>query len=189
MVGEIRDNENASLAIQASLTGHFLLSTLHTNSAVGAIPRLYDMKVEPFLLSNTCNLLAAQRLVRKICIHCKEEVKIDPKVMYRIAEEFQAIPDRALYGGINKSSPMKFFRGRGCPRCGGSGYSGRSAVVEAIDVTKQMKDLITTGFRRKEVEEELKRQDFITMKQDGIIKTLLGITSLEEVFVASEEKI
>jgi len=189
MVGEIRDNETASLAIQASLTGHFLLSTLHTNSAVGAIPRLYDMKVEPFLLSNTCNLLAAQRLVRKICIHCKEEVKIDPKVMYRIAEEFQAIPDRALYGGINKSSPMKFFRGRGCPRCGGSGYSGRSAVVEAIDVTKQMKDLITTGFRRKEVEEELKRQDFITMKQDGIIKTLLGITSLEEVFVASEEKI
>ncbi len=188
MVGEIRDNETASLAIQASLTGHFLLSTLHTNSATGAIPRLYDMKVEPFLLANTCNILVAQRLVRKICTNCKIPFEIGQQVLNRIKDDFVAIPDDAFYAGITKSSPMKFYKGKGCPRCGNSGYSGRSTIVEAIDVTKNMKDLIATGFRRKEVDEELKNQHYITMKQDGIIKALLGSTTLEEVLMATEER-
>lgn len=188
MVGEVRDNETASLAIQASLTGHSLLSTLHTNSAVGAIPRLYDMKVEPFLLSNTLNLVVAQRLVRKICSHCKAQIEISAKVLERVREDYEAIPPAAFYGPINSQTPMKFFQGKGCPRCGHSGYAGRSTIVEAIDISKPMKDLITSGFRRKDVDEELKRQDFITMKQDGIIKALMGITTLEEVLMASEER-
>ncbi len=188
MVGEIRDNETASLGIQASLTGHFLLSTLHTNSAVGAIPRLYDMKVEPFLLSNTLNIVVAQRLVRKICTFCKRPTDVAPDVLERVKSDFAVIPPNAMYGGVTPTSPLTFFRGAGCPRCGHSGYSGRSTIVEAIEVTKSMKDLITTGFRRKEVDEELKKQDYITMKQDGIIKALLGSTTLEEVMMASEEK-
>ena len=188
MVGEIRDNETASLAIQASLTGHFLLSTLHTNSALGAIPRLYDMKVEPFLLANTLNLVVAQRLVRKLCEYCKAPTKLSGDLMTRIQEAFVAIPEKAFFEGITLQSPLQFFRGVGCPRCGHSGYSGRSTIVEAVDVTKPMKDLITTGFRRKDVEEELRNQDFITMKQDGIIKALLGVTSVEEVLMVSEEK-
>ncbi len=188
MVGEIRDNETASLGIQASLTGHFLLSTLHTNSAVGAIPRLYDMKVEPFLLANTLNIVVAQRLVRKICTNCKYKVEVAPDVLQPVKEEFALLPPAALYNGITPQSPLQFFKGKGCARCGNSGYSGRSTIVEAIEVTKGMKDLITTGFRRKDVDEELKKQDFLTMKQDGIIKALLGITTLEEVMMASEEK-
>ncbi len=188
MVGEIRDNETASLGIQASLTGHFLLSTLHTNSAVGAIPRLYDMKVEPFLLSNTLNIVVAQRLVRKICTFCKGPAEVTADVLDRVKSEFAVIPERAMYGGVTPKSLFTFYRGAGCPRCGHSGYAGRSTIVEAIEVTKSMKDLITTGFRRKEVDEELKKQDFITMKQDGIIKALLGTTTLEEVMMASEEK-
>ncbi|MEK7583853.1 MAG: GspE/PulE family protein [Patescibacteria group bacterium] len=188
MVGEIRDNETASLAIQASLTGHFLLSTLHTNSALGAIPRLYDMKVEPFLLANTLNLVVAQRLIRKLCAHCKAPVKLSSDLMARIEEAFVVIPEKAFFDGINLKSPLQFFRGVGCPRCGHSGYSGRSTIAEAADITKPMKDLITTGFRRKDVEEELKNQDFITMKQDGIIKAMLGVTSVEEVLMVSEEK-
>lgn len=188
MVGEIRDNETASLAIQASLTGHFLLSTLHTNSASGAIPRLYDMKVEPFLLANTLNMVIAQRLVRKICKNCKEVAEVTPEVFARVKADYEAIPDNAFYGEINRSSELKFYRGKGCARCGNTGYSGRASVAEAIDITKEMRDLIVTGFRRKDVDEELKRQHFITMKQDGIIKACLGITTLEEVLMASEER-
>ena len=188
MVGEIRDNETAALGIQASLTGHFLLSTLHTNNALGAIPRLFDMKVEPFLLANTLNLIAAQRLVRKICVHCKGTADVAAAVIEPLKKDFEEIPDNALYGGITKTSPIQFFAGKGCPRCGHSGYSGRIAIVESIDITKEMKVLITTGFRIKDVDEELKRQHFMTMKQDGIVKALLGMTTIEEVLVATEEK-
>jgi len=146
------------------------------------------MKVEPFLLASTCNLVVAQRLIRKVCPHCKGEANIAKDMQERVKKDFETIPPEAFYGGVTKDSAMKFYAGKGCPRCGQTGYLGRSAIVEAIDINKKVKDLIITGFRRAEVEEELVRQKFITMKQDGIIKSLLGITSLEEILMASEEK-
>jgi len=189
MVGEIRDNETAGLAIQSGLTGHFVLSTLHTNSAVGAVPRLFDMKVEPFLLSSTLNLIIAQRLVRKICDNCREEAKIPLDVEGKITEKISTIPEGGFYGGLKKSDPHKWYQGKGCVRCGDTGYKGRIAIVETINVNRYMRELIANGFHKDLVMKELQRQNYITMEQDGIIKALLGVTTVEEVLRASESEL
>jgi type IV pilus assembly protein PilB len=189
MVGEIRDNETAGLAIQSGLTGHFVLSTLHTNSAIGAVPRLFDMKVEPFLLSSTLNLIIAQRLVRKICENCREEAKIPLDVEGKISEKISSIPEGGFYGGLKKDDPQKWYKGKGCSRCGDTGYKGRVAIVETINVNRYMRELIANGFHNDLVMKELQRQNYITMEQDGIIKALLGITTVEEVLRASESEL
>ncbi len=189
MVGEIRDNETAGLAVQSGLTGHFVLSTLHTNSAIGAIPRLFDMKVEPFLLSSTLNLIIAQRLVRKICENCREEAKIPLDVEGKISEKISGIPEGGFYGGLKKDDPQKWYKGKGCSRCGDTGYKGRIAIVETINVNRYMRELIANGFHNDLVLKELQRQNYITMEQDGIIKALLGITTVEEVLRASESEL
>lgn len=185
MVGEIRDNETAELAIHAGLTGHSVLTTLHTNSAMGAVPRLFDMHVEPFLLGSTLNAVIAQRLVRKICVKCKEEVKLPEELVKNVMEKFNQIPLEAIYGDVDKNNP-RFHRGKGCPNCGQTGYKGRLAIVEAISVTRNLQEIIAKGFPRTAVEEELNKQRFITMEQDGIIKVLLGMTSIEEVLRVSK---
>lgn len=189
MVGEIRDNETAGLAIHAGLTGHFILSTLHTNSAIGAVPRLFDMKVEPFLLSSTLNLIIAQRLVRRICEDCKEEETLPPDTLKKVETKLKAIPEAAFYGGVKKGGPLKFYRGKGCTHCGDTGYKGRIAIVEAVEVNSKMKQLVANGFPKTEVDKELANQNFIYMEQDGLIKTLVGLTTVEEVFRASETEI
>ncbi len=186
MVGEIRDNETAALGIQAALTGHFLLSTLHTNSALGAVPRLMDMKVEPFLLSSTLNVIIAQRLVRKICDNCREEEKVPEDIQKKITQKMKSVPEGGYYGGLKPNAPLKFFHGKGCVRCGDTGYSGRVAIVEAINVNKEMRDIISSGFDSARVDKALLNQNFISMEQDGIIKSLLGVTTIEEVLRASE---
>lgn len=185
MVGEIRDNETAELAIHAGLTGHAVLTTLHTNSAVGAIPRLFDMHVEPFLLSNTLNAVVAQRLVRKICDKCKIENKLPADIEAEIKEQAKSIPVESIYGKADLQN-IKFYRGKGCSACGNTGYKGRLSIVEVMEVTKDLKDVISKGFERKAVEEELHKQHFITMEQDGIIKSALGMTSIEEVMRVSK---
>ncbi len=185
MVGEIRDNETAELSIHAGLTGHFVLSTLHTNDALGAIPRMFDMHVEPFLLASTLNVVIAQRLVRRICDKCKTTDELPDNVVAQVKKSLDKIPVEAFYGGADPKK-LQFYKGKGCPNCNDTGYKGRVAIVETIDITKEMKQLIAKGFDRALVDQELIRQNFITMDQDGIIKSLIGLTTMEEVMRASK---
>ncbi|MEK7188913.1 MAG: GspE/PulE family protein [Patescibacteria group bacterium] len=186
MVGEIRDNETASLAVQAALTGHIVLSTLHTNDAVGAIPRLLDMKVEQFLLATTLNIVQAQRLVRKLCEHCKEPTELAPDLAKRVQAALSSIPEGAAYEGVTLAKPV-FYKGAGCAKCGQTGYQGRLSIAEVIENTKTLSGIITKGFERSLVEQELASQGFVSMVQDGIMKALLGLTTADEVVVATKE--
>jgi type IV pilus assembly protein PilB len=185
MVGEIRDNETVELVIHAALTGHLVFSTLHTNNAWGAIPRLIDMKAEPFLLSSTLNLVMAQRLVRKICPNCLEETNIGAKTRDKIDKELKKMPPIFLEQLKGKT---KFYRGAGCPQCHNSGYSGRTVVGEIFELTPELKDLLARDFTIAEVEVELKKQNFLSLMQDAIIKALKGITSVDEILRVSQEQ-
>jgi type IV pilus assembly protein PilB len=187
MVGEIRDNETAELAIHAALTGHIVLSTLHTNDAFGAIPRLIDMKIEPFLISACLNVVIAQRLVRKICESCKEEIEISKDLEKEIIEKLTEIKDFNLEEYKNKNGRLKFYKGKGCLKCNHEGYKGRTAIFEVLEITERMKEIITSGCNLKDVKEEFKRQEMIEMVVDGYIKALKGITTIEEVLRAAKE--
>jgi len=183
MVGEIRDNETAELGIHASLTGHFVLSTLHTNDALGAIPRLLDMSVEPFLLGSTLNCIVAQRLGRKICENCRIEYKLPDDIMVDIKKELDATPPAAIKEMIPDFDfkKVKFYKGKGCTHCGGTGYVGRVALAEVLDVNDKIKEIIINNKINLTLDDLKKNQNFITMKQDGIMKVLLGLTTIEEV--------
>ncbi|MEK7067564.1 MAG: GspE/PulE family protein [Patescibacteria group bacterium] len=190
MVGEIRDNETAELAIHAALTGHMVLSTLHTNDAIGTIPRLIDMKVEPFLLASTLNGILAQRLVRRICHFCKTEEEVSQDVRQDILNEVNKIYDiveekvKQLFTDtiLNKEAKNKlFYKGKGCARCGNTGYQGRISIAEVLDVNDEIKSHISNGKELNHKSEVLRKQKFITVKQDGIIRALQRITSIEEV--------
>jgi len=185
MVGEIRDNETAELAIHAALTGHIVLSTLHTNDALGAVPRLMDMKVEPFLIASTLNIIVAQRLVRKMCQHCREPVEIPPEVLKEVQLELAQMgphlpPDIKL-------DALTFWRGKGCPRCGNTGYTGRNAISEVLGMDDEFKSVIARGAQFDEIKETFKRQGMLTLKQDGLLKAVAGITTIEEVLTATKE--
>ncbi|OQX71383.1 hypothetical protein B6D52_01730 [Candidatus Parcubacteria bacterium 4484_255] len=190
MVGEIRDNETAELAVHAALTGHIVLSTLHANDAFGAIPRLIDMKVAPFLLASSVNVVIAQRLVRKICPYCREQVVL--------SESLEREVEKVLGGNKvkgfdlekyrdSKTGHLKFYRGKGCSRCNQEGYKGRLAIFEALDMTDEMKDIVVGGCKETEVDKELERQQMIKMVRDGYIKALRGETTMEEVLRVSRE--
>ncbi len=185
MVGEVRDNDTAELAIHAGLTGHSVLTTLHTNDATGAIPRLFDMHVEPFLLANTLNAVVAQRLVRRICPKCKAEDQIPPALDSEVKAMIARVPEEAIYGGLDRNN-IKFYKGKGCANCSQTGYKGRLSIVEAINVTRELQEVIAKGFPRTPAEEELKKQHFITMEDDGVIKAALGMTTIEEVLRVSK---
>ena len=190
MVGEIRDNETAELAVHAALTGHIVLSTLHANDAFGAIPRLIDMKIAPFLLASSINVVIAQRLVRKICPHCREQVIL--------SESLEREVEKVLGGNKVKgfdlekyrdsqTGHLKFYRGKGCSRCNQEGYKGRLAIFEALDMTDEMKDIVVRGCKETEVDKELERQQMVKMVRDGYIKALRGETTMEEVLRVSRE--
>lgn len=182
MVGEIRDDETAELAIHSGLTGHFVLSTMHTNDAFGAIPRLLDMKVEPFLLGSTLNTVVAQRLARKICSFCKTEDSIPEELLADIRNELNLMPNDRL-GEINVTdlNDLKFYKGAGCPRCGNTGYSGRIAISEVIDINEKIVNKIVNSASSLNIDDIKESQNFISIKQDGIIKILNGFTTIEEV--------
>lgn len=184
MVGEIRDNETAELAIHAALTGHMVLSTLHTNDAIGAIPRFIDMHVEPFLLASTLNVVIAQRLVRKICEHCKEQVDLPERVVKISEEILQNMPAGTFPKDLDPKK-RKFYRGKGCTRCGNSGYKGRLAVVEVLTMTPRLREIITSNHLDK-IEEEFRKQGVPNMREDGVIKALRGLTTMEEVLTATK---
>ncbi len=190
MVGEIRDNETAELAVHAALTGHIVLSTLHANDAFGAIPRLIDMKVAPFLLASSINIVIAQRLVRRICPYCREQIILSENLEKNV-ENFLA---GSKIKGFNleeyrdsKTGHLKFYRGKGCSRCNQEGYKGRMAIFEALAVTDEMKDIVVRGCKETETEKELERQQMIKMVRDGYIKALRGETTIEEILRVSRE--
>lgn len=190
MVGEIRDSETAELAIHAALTGHLVLSTLHTNDAVGSIPRLIDMGVEPFLLSSSLQAVAAQRLVRRICESCKEEFPITASQRERLTGFFRSIdPAEVAAYALDPKQEVVFYRGRGCDQCNNSGYKGRIAIYEVIDIDSEMQAIITDKKGSElEVKDAAAHQKMLTMKQDGILKALQGITTLSEVERVTEGK-
>lgn len=178
MVGEIRDNETADLAIQASLTGHLVFSTLHTNSAAGALPRLLDMQAEPFLLASSITCVAAQRVVRKICEYCKEEY-YPPK---EAEEELRKVLGNLFDSFVAKNNgKFKLYRGRKCEKCGDSGYLGRVGVFEVLKVTEKIAKLILERAPASEIEKAAVADGMLLMQQDGYLKALEGITTLEEV--------
>jgi len=186
MAGEIRDEETADLAIHAALTGHIVLSTLHTNNAIGVIPRLIDMGVDTFLLPSSLNLSIAQRLIRRLCPHCKKEVEPSPQVSKIIESELAGI-DLEPYGKeINFKKPYKVFRAQGCKLCNGKGTKGRVAIYEMMSMTPEVEQIINQGVNETKLKAEAKRQGMVTMRQDGIIKVLQGVVSAEEVLEAVE---
>lgn len=192
MVGEIRDEETAELAIHAALTGHLVLSTLHTNSAIGAVARLTDMGIQPFLLSSSLKLLMAQRLVRKICPDCKEEVEdIPEEALSMIKRELHRMTPKALerigVKNLEELDKIRAFRGKGCSRCKDSGMKGRIGIFEVIEINENITKLIGDGAREEEIEKEAKEGGYTTMKQDGIIKILEGLTTIEEIQRVTED--
>ncbi len=186
MVGEIRDQETAELATHAALTGHLVLSTLHTNDAIGVVPRLIDMGIEPFLISSSLNIIIAQRLVRRICEDCKEEFKAAPGMEKMILEELEDIP-AGQKEKLNLNPPLRLFKGKGCKHCGQKGLSGRISICEALEVNSRLEKIISEKPSEDLIKKEAKEQGMITMRQDGIIKALNGLTTMEEVLKASEE--
>jgi type IV pilus assembly protein PilB len=186
MVGEVRDRETAELAVNSALTGHLVFSTLHTNSAVGAIPRLIDMGIEPFLLTASLNLVAAQRLVRKICEKCKTESKPTEPIDKFIREQIEKVNPDELKGIDTKN--IKVYMGRGCPVCGNTGYKGRIGIYETLVISKKIQDLITDRQPAVKIQEfAIKEEKFVLMQQDGIIKSLQGYTTVEEVLRVTKE--
>jgi len=187
MVGEIRDGETGELAIHAALTGHLIFSTLHTNDALGVVPRLVDMHVEPFLLAATINMAIAQRLARKICERCKAPTVVPPEVEAQVRKELENIPARYKAHLKLDGEHLPMFKGRGCVRCSDSGYVGRVAVAEMIQYDDDMRSLVTKGFPMEEVQKVLKKQEAISLREDGLLKALEGSTTIEEVLRITAE--
>jgi len=187
MVGEIRDGETGELAVHAALTGHLIFSTIHTNDAMGVIPRLIDMKVEPFLLSATINIAIAQRLARRICERCKTAITVPIEVENRVRPDIMAIPAAYRAHLDLTKSPWTFYKGRGCLRCNNTGYSGRVAVAEIMAFDEEMKQFVARGFPVDKVKEALKKKGVITLKEDGLLKALEGSTTIEEVMRITAE--
>ncbi len=187
MVGEIRDEETASLAIHAALTGHIVLSTLHTNNAVGVIPRLIDMGVSPFLLPPTLSIAIAQRLVRVLCPECKKKVKPSKEIESLILKEIETLPE-ATKKNIQIPKSLYIFEPKGCKKCNNQGYKGRIAIFEILEMTKEIEKIILTESSETKFSESAKHQGMITMKQSGILKVIEGITSFEEILRVAEEK-
>ena len=178
MVGEIRDNETAALAIHSALTGHIVLSTLHTNNAVGVVPRLIDMKVEPFLLPSSLNLMVGQCLITRLCQQCKQAEDVSSEIADIIRRELVKMPHEMV---VNIKAPFKNYRSPGCPACKNKGISGRVALFEVMEMTPELRKIISEDPDEPKILEESKRQQMITLRQDGILKAINGLVSIEEV--------
>lgn len=169
MVGEIRDLETAQVAIQASLTGHLVLSTLHTNDAPGAVTRLIDMGVEPFLIASTLEAVLAQRLVRRICVNCREAYAPDDALLQQAGVARATVGDRP------------FYRGRGCPRCHQTGYHGRLGIFEWLRLTEPVRELVLSRAPTLELRRQAMRQGMRTLRDDGLRAVLDGETTIDEI--------
>jgi len=185
LVGEVRDNETTELAIQAALTGHLVFSTLHTNDAAGAIPRLLDLRAEPFLVASSLNAVVGQRIARRVCSACKEEFKPEPPIEKDIRDVLGPL--------ITKDKPVKLYRGKGsidgqtCTACAGAMYVGRIGIFEVFPVTDAISKLVLTRATAQDIQRQAISGGMITMKQDGYMKVLEGITTLEEVLRVAQD--
>ena len=180
MVGEIRDKETAELAVQSALTGHLVLSTLHTNNAIGVIPRLIDLGVEPFLIPSSLNLMIAQRLARRLCPDCKVRVLANEVEAKIIEEGLKDLPLQTKEK-LPFHPPYYIYKSQGCQTCNKKGYLGRIGLFEILQMTKEVEEIVLTQPSQEKLTNEAKRQGMITLRQDGIIKVLEGVVSLEEV--------
>jgi type IV pilus assembly protein PilB len=169
MVGEIRDMETGSIAIKAALTGHLVLSTLHTNDAPSTVTRMIDMGIEPFNVASAVNLIVAQRLVRRICATCKAEHKYTDEELHALS-----IP-------LADAAKLTFFKGQGCDTCGGTGYKGRQGLYEVMAMSSNLRRLVLRGGSTEELREQAVKDGMLTLRMDGMLKVKRGITSLEEV--------
>jgi len=169
MVGEIRDRETAEIAIKAALTGHLVLSTLHTNDAFSTIDRLLNMGVETFLVASSINIILAQRLVRRICDDCKEEVSYPKKALIDFG-----IPEE-------KVDVIRLYKGKGCKNCLNTGYKGRIALYEVMPVGEEIREMILEGVRSAHLKKKSMNLGVKTLRESGILKVMDGITTIEEV--------
>lgn len=167
MVGEIRDKETAEIAIRSALTGHLVFSTLHTNDASSAISRLTDMGIEPFLVTSSVRLVMAQRLVRRICEHCKEEYHPEPNILNEL--------------GLEKDNKA-FHKGIGCEKCNQTGYKGRVALIELLSIDNELSSLIQTNSNAGELKKVAQQKGMITLRETGIQKVREGLTTVEEIY-------
>ncbi|MBL7661569.1 Flp pilus assembly complex ATPase component TadA, partial [bacterium] len=169
MVGEIRDYETAEIAIKASLTGHLVLSTLHTNDAPATINRLLNMGVEPFLVASSINIVVAQRLARRVCEGCKQEMEVKPEVLLGV--------------GLTPAEidTFKVMHGSGCQKCSGTGYKGRVALYECMAMTEELKEFVLNGASAAEIKREAIRGGMMTLRRSGLNFLKLGVTTIEEV--------
>ncbi len=192
MVGEIRDGETAELAVHAALTGHMVLATLHTNSSAGALPRLLDMDIEDYLLVSTVNAVVAQRLVRRICPHCKKEVNMPEEVSEQIRSIMHGISeskilsesrDKEIMESLRKlkENDIKLYRGEGCDKCNETGYSGRVGIFEVLTMSEALSDLVLEHASTSKLHQQAQKEGMLTLKQDGVLRVLEGTTTLEEV--------
>ncbi|MBI4128133.1 MAG: type II/IV secretion system protein [Parcubacteria group bacterium] len=194
MVGEIRDQETADIAINAALTGHLVLSTLHTNNAPTALPRLLDMHVEPFLISSTVNVIIGQRLVRKICRNCIESYTLSKEAITELKKQIDV--DHILYAlkkanailtEVESLESLLFYRGKGCEQCGNTGYKGRIGIYEILEVTDTIRALILKRVSSDEITQAALKEGMLVMAQDGFIKAKSGVTTIEEVLRVTKE--
>ena len=187
MVGEVRDKETADLATHAALTGHLVLFTLHTNNAIGAIPRLIDLGIEKFLIPPSLKVVISQRLIRKLCPYCKEKVKTNKEEEKIIKTEIEKLlpEDRKE---VKITDPLYIWKPKGCPRCANKGTRGRLGIFEALTMTRELEEIVVTAPSEGKIEAEARRQGIVTLKQDGILKVLQGELALEEVLKSVELK-
>jgi len=184
MVGEIRDEETASLAIHAALTGHIVLSTLHTNDSLGAIPRLVDLGVQPFLIPATISLILAQRLVRTLCSHCKQKVKPNAEQKALIMKTINSLP-KDVRKDVKVPKVLYIWEPKGCRYCSNRGYSGRIGLYELFEMTERLSNSSMEALSEAVLKKEAKAQSMTTMRQDGILKVLKGITTISEVITST----
>ena len=184
MLGEIRDPETADMAIHAALTGHTVLSTLHTNDAAGAFPRLIDMGIEPFLITSSVHTVIAQRLARKICEECKEPVTLSKEELADVELEIAKMPEDVRKElGKNRV----FYHGKGCDACAGKGYKGRLGIFEVLNVSEVIRDLVLKRSSGALITDQAISEGMITMLQDGLLKAFKGLTTLQEVWRVTRE--
>ena len=192
MVGEIRDGETAEIATNAAMTGHLVFATLHTNDSVTALPRLVDMGVPRFLVAFTCNMIIAQRLVRKVCKSCAQPYTLTKQQVKELGELYnleEIMAGLRTHGLIKDVSIEKsdFFRGAGCKQCGGEGYRGRMGIYEVLEITKGIQDLINKDATGQEIYAQAVKEGMITIVEDGFAKALSGVTTLEEIMRVTKE--
>ena len=194
MIGEIRDQETAEEAVHAAMTGHIVLSTLHTNNAAGAVPRLLDIGVEPYLIASTLNTVVGQRLVRKICADCKKPLKLDEKTAASLGRDFDLEHllevmkrEEALDKKAKHITDLDFYEGAGCDKCGHTGYKGRMGIYEVLDNTEPIQKLVVSRATTSQVQAQAVSESMALMWQDGFIKANQGLTTISEILRVTKE--